>query len=1080
MMSDDDDVDFTSTNQSSKNLASLFHGRETGPTVVASTAAYVPPKQPKKDSSPKVMTASVIQAFIFADQKWTPRGKMGAAILSTDNTLFQLILYKNKTQPEVSTRITTSAVITSQPNNYLSFQDDVGQNWSIMFDNKQALIDFTLQVLLAKAYLLSFKFDHIIQQISEGEGSALVDNDSAEVTVVQYKLLENGTLSSADAGDNKPVRYKIGKQQHGKAFDECLRGMKKNGQRLVMIGTSLYNIEVTRIKREKEARTGSITLSVEEPPPLPPTINERKRTITEDNDGNNEKNKLLQRINRMGGVSMLPNQNQSSAFVTPLPPQTSTFSDDDSIHNEFIQNVTPAPIVPVQAAMPPVQYVPPTYHHMHHPPHQSLIQQPNLYTPQQPLHDYNSRPGSSMGMGAMGYQQSPMWHHSQYPQTTPNVPPPTDMFYQQQMPNDFRQLFTRLNEKVDTLNEKFDTKNSTSYPNMETSILLANIQRIVKENETMKKDLFDRSAKVEEQNLKISELLDRNQKLIEQSHQTVEQRNVVVNNVSEQTAQKILDLEKQKVELTNNLSVATSKIADLQLQLNQHNQGVNENQSKLSSLLHRCEQYKEELEKSQNQYSETQTMLNAAQEQLKAEKAAKKQLQSNLNILEEELTEVKATCASLEKVNNERKLKAENERKRWQDDMDEQKQSYEKELDELRNKLRKQRTADSATTSQEIGRIEEELVRQWQEKLDRQQAHSERLLSTKGKELEQLQELYNENENKLQEVNEELNASKQQLEAYQERYEKLKERLVSMREEITELTEEQQESINQQVKRAASMIYQRLKTRIRPTKQYNGEEFLSRTLEIIKKATLKVLSNDENDEQSSENVQSEEEEEQQQQQQQQEQQKEEVHVNQSEEKNDDDDPVNGNSVDQQTLNEELLSVSTNPNEETQSTEHETTSGNNQKNGWDTVDDLQHEAKEQSETMEQSQLVLVADNTTPSVNEGESGSEDSTVENNEPIEPPKLVEEPKRDSDGAIEENEKLPPPELEIPAEKPTTGDEDDDDDDDALFQSARPSVQSVTAPPTASQSSVSPRYTFNENIPLMTNPDDSDDELFK
>ena len=37
-----------------------------------------------------------------------------------------------------------------------------------------------------------------MQQISEGEGSPLVDNDSAEVTVVQYKLLENGTLSSAD------------------------------------------------------------------------------------------------------------------------------------------------------------------------------------------------------------------------------------------------------------------------------------------------------------------------------------------------------------------------------------------------------------------------------------------------------------------------------------------------------------------------------------------------------------------------------------------------------------------------------------------------------------------------------------------------------------------------------------------------------------------------------------------------------------------------------------------------------------------------------------------------------------------
>lgn len=53
-------------------------------------------------------------------------------------------------------------------------------------------------------------------------------------------------------------------------------------------------------------------------------------------------------------------------------------------------------------------------------------------------------------------------------------------------------------------------------------------------------------------------------------------------------------------------------------------------------------------------------------------------------------------------MNNERKTKFDNERKRWQDDIDEQKQSYEKELDELRTKLRKQRTTDNQTNNQEV------------------------------------------------------------------------------------------------------------------------------------------------------------------------------------------------------------------------------------------------------------------------------------------------------------------------------------------------------------------------------------------
>ncbi len=55
-----------------------------------------------------------------------------------------------------------------------------------------------IQIVLAKAYLFSFKYDHIIQDIREGEGSGLADQDSVEITVILYKLLENGTLSGPD------------------------------------------------------------------------------------------------------------------------------------------------------------------------------------------------------------------------------------------------------------------------------------------------------------------------------------------------------------------------------------------------------------------------------------------------------------------------------------------------------------------------------------------------------------------------------------------------------------------------------------------------------------------------------------------------------------------------------------------------------------------------------------------------------------------------------------------------------------------------------------------------------------------
>jgi hypothetical protein len=173
-----------------------------------------------------------------------------------------------------------------------------------------------------------------------------------------------------------------------------------------------------------------------------------------------------------------------------------------------------------------------------------------------------------------------------------------------------------------------------------------------------------------------------------------------------------------------------------------------------------------------------------------------------------------------------------------------------------------------------------------------------------------------------------------------------------MKEKLVEINDEQPQLINEQVKRAINIIFQRLKTHIQPTKQYTGEQFLSRSLEIIKKATLKVLSNNEEEEEEEEQSSDE---------------NEQVQTT-------NDQPLNGNSVDQKTLteevssisndlNEEVSSVPNDQNEETEPNENENIPANNQKNGWDTVDDLQQESKNQSEPLEQSQIVLVTEDST---------------------------------------------------------------------------------------------------------------------
>ena len=63
---------------------------------------------------------------------------------------------------------------------------------------------------MAKAFLLGMKFEQLTQEIREGEGSSLVDQDGVEITAQLYKLLDNGTLSTMEVSiDSLPARRMI-------------------------------------------------------------------------------------------------------------------------------------------------------------------------------------------------------------------------------------------------------------------------------------------------------------------------------------------------------------------------------------------------------------------------------------------------------------------------------------------------------------------------------------------------------------------------------------------------------------------------------------------------------------------------------------------------------------------------------------------------------------------------------------------------------------------------------------------------------------------------------------------------------
>lgn len=73
----------------------------------------------------------------------------------------------------------------------------------------------------------------------------------------------------------------------------------------------------------------------------------------------------------------------------------------------------------------------------------------------------------------------------------------------------------KLQKVSEEQNNQLAPYSSSHSPNMEAAVLLHNIQRIMQENEHLRKEVFEKSARIEGQNQKIAELLDRNQRFFQ-------------------------------------------------------------------------------------------------------------------------------------------------------------------------------------------------------------------------------------------------------------------------------------------------------------------------------------------------------------------------------------------------------------------------------------------------------------------------------------------------------------------------------------------------------------------------------------
>eukprot|EP00063_Salmo_salar_P023071 XP_013997906.1 PREDICTED: FK506-binding protein 15 isoform X6 [Salmo salar] len=656
-------------------LASLFdldqaasQGNESfqfrAPKQPKKTPTALSPSPQKPAPTPSVLLATAVHAFHFVNGQYTKQGKVGAAILGNHPTReYMILLYGSQQKPITTAKIHLGFSFTVQPGNYGTFYDDQRHNWSLMFDSEKAGVDFCKELCVARWNSETTVDTLLTQDLLLGEGQAVDYGDTVEVTFTGW-LLQNhniGQMFDSNVGKDKLLRVKLGTGKVIKGLEDGMLGMQKTGRRLHIVpptlgygskgipnrvpssSTLVYNVEIRRVKFAKdsgsERQSGGLTTN--SPSPSVDSL----------------------------GFGMSP-QSQPPTSI-PAEPRGKPLNVKSNSRNEQLMDLSeshpshhcllPQPVQ--MSAAPPVHAVPevvvPT-----------AAQQPVFMETVVPQavdcggssHAFQPYPSfqSAFGLSYLG-QFHP--HHAVSYQAPSDV---TSFLMTEvrQHNTEIEQAVGKVADKINLLVSKVDELQKhgggnslgLSSVSMETAMSLHNIQRITQENLFLKEVVLKKSTRVEEQNWKIRELLEQNQRwcvcdrCMEQSALLLEQRKDVLKTSNQQDQTSLLEAEQDKPHLTEYLAASSTLVSKLQLESSSLQCSVSDLQTQLSQALQDRESHSTQFDSLERLVEGLRKGEGRAQAQWRTEKLKRKEMQLRIANTEEELQGLRAGKGNLDKV----------------------------------------------------------------------------------------------------------------------------------------------------------------------------------------------------------------------------------------------------------------------------------------------------------------------------------------------------------------------------------------------------------------------------------------------
>lgn len=424
-----------------------------------------------------------------------------------------------------------------------------------------------------------------------------------------------------------------------------------------------------------------------------------------------------------------------------------------------------------------------------------------------------------------------------------------------------------LASKVDGLQKESSAGASHLLPGissitMESAMIMNNIQRIIQENERLKQEVLDKSSRIEEQNVKIGELLTRNQRYVEQSNMLMEQRNDSLKTSTEGTQARLLTAMQEKAKVAEELSAATGQVSRLQLEVTTYQKREMEQRTQLVAAQQEAEKCQAELSSLRAQLIEVKETSEQTKNQAKNEKESRRNLELRQAALEDEISDLKVEKKNLEKSLAERKKKSQQERQQAEEEQEELRKSFQEETENLRQLLKKAREQAAAKQLSSSRDRDEQRLLELEEQATQLQPLKEKcaLLQSQITSLHEKLRESRAKENDIDLAKEQAEEMVSQLQEKVVQLQPLRQQCAQLQAQVVTLTEQLEDTQTrdgdrnlatdptEEVKKIMNGVFQSLRKEFDLEEMYSGRVVLGTIMNTIKVTTLQLLSKPQNEE----------------------------------------------------------------------------------------------------------------------------------------------------------------------------------------------------------------------------------------